>query len=89
MIVAYEDQDGSMQISIRETLRLALQELFPNVPKSVFDGVGGTSSSITQSSLQFNGSQQQQRRRHDHHDHHSARPRRPRAPVSPATPSTG
>jgi len=55
VIVAYEDQDGSMQISIRETLRLALQELFPSVPKSVFDGVGGTSSSITQSSLQFNG----------------------------------
>ena len=55
VIVAYEDQDGSMQISIRETLRLALQELFPSVPKSVFAGVGGTSSSITQSALQFNG----------------------------------
>lgn len=55
VIVAYEDQDGSMQISIRETLRLALQELFPSVPKSVFAGVGGSSSSITQSALQFNG----------------------------------
>ncbi len=53
VIVAYEDQDGSMQISIRETLRLALQELFPTVPKSVFNGVGGTSSSITTSGLQF------------------------------------
>ncbi|MGZ4681879.1 MAG: UPF0182 family membrane protein [Acidimicrobiales bacterium] len=54
VIVAYEGPDGSMQISIRETLRLALQELFPDVPKSVFNGVGGTSSSVTQSSLQFN-----------------------------------
>ncbi len=54
VIVAYEDQDGSMQISIRETLRLALQELFPSVPTSVFAGVGGPSSSIARSSLQLN-----------------------------------
>ncbi len=56
VIVAYEGPDGSMQISIRETLRLALQELFPDVPKSVFNGVGGSSSSVTQSSLQLNPS---------------------------------
>ena len=50
VIVAYED-NGVLQISIRETLRLALQELFPNVDKSVFDGVGGSSSSVLSSKL--------------------------------------
>jgi uncharacterized membrane protein (UPF0182 family) len=54
VIVAYEDE-GVMRISIRETLRLALQELFPTVDHSVFDGVGGSSSTQERSLLQING----------------------------------
>ena len=60
-----------MQISIRETLRLALQELFPDVPKSVFDGVGGTSSTVTRRRCIQRRPTATATVRHDHHDHHA------------------
>jgi uncharacterized membrane protein (UPF0182 family) len=70
VIVAYEDQDGSAD-SIRVTLRLALQELFPSVPKSVFDGVVARRRPSPRPRCSSTGPTARQHGRHDYDHHHA------------------